>query len=351
MIRLLLVTGTPDLAARTAAALRNDSSMKLIGVAENGEQALAMATGLRPDVVAVEIRLPDGDSAETVKEIMIAAPRPVVVIAGQDGARRGMVAERALEAGALAVIAAPDAVADSVENVSMEKFLSTIRVMAQVKVVGHRRKKHKAEADSKKPKDGVEGPVSIIGIAASTGGPVALRAILRNIPAAFPAPILVVQHMSDGFIEGVATHLDATIPLRVKIAADGEWLRPGIVYLAPDRYQLGVSGKTRIRIVDDPPVNGFKPSASYLFRSISISFKDEALAVILTGMGDDGTEGLADLRRRGGRVIAQDQKTSAVFGMPKAAVLAGLVDFVLPLEAISEKMVTLTRAKEARQRN
>lgn len=342
MIRLLLVTGTSDLAARTAAALKNDASMQLIGVTENGEEALAMAIGLRPDVVAIELRLPNGDSVETVKEIMIATPRPVVAIFGRDGVQMGAVSERALEAGALAVIAAPDLAANPAENDSIEKFLSTIRGMAQVKVVRHRRKKRKAEPGLEKSPDDLERPVSIIGIAASTGGPTALRVILRTIPAEFPAPILIVQHMSDGFIEATAAHLDAAVALTVKIAADGERLRPGFVYLAPDSRQLGVFGKTRIRVADDAPVSGFRPSASYLFRSISGNFKKEALAIVLTGMGDDGILGLMDLRRQGGRVIAQDESTSAVFGMPKAAILAGLADFILPLEAIADRMIALT---------
>lgn len=345
MARLLLATGSPDLGARIAAATEGNAAVVLAGVARNRDQALALAIDLNPDIIAVDLDLLHGDNAEIVREIMIAAPRPVVVIASPDRVKIGFIPERTLDVGALAVIAAPVAT-----NESLEKFLSTISAMSQVKVVRHRRKKPPAEthADNIRRDDPAH-PVSVIGIAASTGGPTALRAILRKIPAGFPAPILVVQHMSDGFIEGVATHLHASIPLTVKIAADGERLRPGTVYLAPDHFQLGVSGKTRIRIVDGPPVNGFRPSASYLFRSISSSFKDEALAIVLTGMGDDGTKGLADLRHRGGRVIAQDEKTSAVFGMPKAAVQAGLVDFVLPLESIPEKMISLTCGNDSEQ--
>jgi two-component system chemotaxis response regulator CheB len=131
------------------------------------------------------------------------------------------------------------------------------------------------------------------------------------------------------------------VPLNVKVATNGERLRPGTVYLAPDCYQLGVSGRSRIRVTDDAPVGGFKPSGSYLFGSIARAFKDESLAVVLTGMGDDGTKGLRSLRKAGGKAIAQDEKSSIVFGMPKAAIGAGLVDFVLPLQSIAEKIVAM----------
>lgn len=342
MIRLLLVTTSADLAERTFAALRADTSMGLVGVARDGEQALAMSVDFQPEVVAVELGLAGGDSVDTIREIMIASPRPVVVIAGQESGGVGGTSERALEAGALAVIAAP--LPD--DGPSMSKFLSTIRAMAQVMVVRQRRRERRAEIVTGVPGGAAPRLASVVGIAASTGGPAALRSILAALPADFPAPILVVQHMSDGFIEGVAARLDATVPLSVRVAVDGERLRPGFVYLAPDGRQLGLSGKTRIRVTDDAPVDAFRPSATHLFRAIADCFREEALAVVLTGMGDDGIAGLADIRRRGGRIIAQDENTSAVFGMPKAAILAGLVDDVLPLEAIADKLVALTNKSD-----
>jgi two-component system, chemotaxis family, protein-glutamate methylesterase/glutaminase len=131
--------------------------------------------------------------------------------------------------------------------------------------------------------------------------------------------------------------------LRVKVAIDGERLRAGTAYLAPDGFQLGVSGRSRIRVSDDAPVDGFKPSGSYLFSSIARAFKAGSLAVVLTGMGSDGTEGLRALRKAGGKVIAQDETSSVVFGMPKAAIGAGLVDFVLPLESIGEKILAMAQ--------
>ncbi|MEY9101890.1 two-component system chemotaxis response regulator CheB [Sinorhizobium fredii] len=340
MTRILLATSTPDLEERVRMAAGVDAAIELVGVARSGKDAVRMTGKLLPDIVAVELR--DNDTAETVREIMIIAPTPVVMVAYQDGSQLGAISARALDSGALAVIPAPTASGTSLEKAAIEKFLSTIKAMAQVKVVRQWRKKTRGDHQVKEaPQSADDTQIAIVGIAASTGGPSAIRSLLKDLSANFPAPILIVQHMSNGFIEGVAASLDATIALKVKVGANGERLRPGTVYLAPDGHQLGVSGKSRLRVVDDDPIQGFKPSGSYLFGSIARAFKEESLAVILTGMGDDGTEGLRALHVAGGKVIAQDEESSVVFGMPKSAISAGLVDFVLPLDDIAGKITAL----------
>ncbi|MCA1408880.1 chemotaxis protein CheB [Ensifer sp. IC3342] len=343
MTRILLATSTPGLEQLVKKAAGTDAAVELVGVARSGKDAVRITGKLLPDIVAVELR--DAAAAETVREIMIAAPTPVVMVSYQDGSQLGAISAHALDAGALAVIPAPTASGTSLEQAAIDKFLSTIKAMAQVKVVRQWRKKTRGDHQVKEAPEAVSHTrIAIVAIAASTGGPAAIRSILRELPADFPAPILVVQHMSNGFIDGVAVSLDATVALKVKVGANGERLRPGTVYLAPDGHQLGVSGKLRLRVVDEDPIQGFKPSASYLFGSIARAFKGESLAVILTGMGDDGTEGLRALRVAGGKVIAQDEKSSIVFGMPKSAISAGLVDFVLPVEDIAAKITALATA-------
>lgn len=162
------------------------------------------------------------------------------------------------------------------EQPAIEKFLSTIKAMSQVKVVRQWRQKVRGDRAAKDQPPTARTPIGIVGIAASTGGPAAIRAILKDISADLPVPILIVQHMSNGFIDGVAASLNATVPLTVKVARNGELLKPGTVYLAPDNCQLGVSGRSRLRVSDDAPVNGFKPSGSYLFGSIARAFKGES---------------------------------------------------------------------------
>ncbi len=347
MVRILLAASRLDLQELVEKAVRRDSAAELLGVARSTGEAVAMARQLSPDIVTMELRLGDHDSAEAVREIMISAPAPIVMVSRENDEELGAAAARALEAGALAVIPAPPPVDGRLEKAATEKFLSTIKAMAHVKVVRQWRKKTSDDRrNDQGPAAAAHAPIGIVGIAASTGGPAAIRSILMNVSSKFPAPILIVQHMSSGFIDGVAASLDASVPLKVKVATDGERLRAGTVYLAPDGLQLGVSGRSRIRVVNDAPVEGFKPSGSYLFGSIARAFKGEALAVILTGMGNDGTEGLRSLREAGGKAIAQDEESSVVFGMPKSAIGAGLVDFVLPLESIGGKIVALAEGGE-----
>ncbi|RVJ53303.1 chemotaxis protein CheB [Sinorhizobium meliloti] len=346
MVRILLATSTHELEDLVKRAIEGDASAELVLIARSGREAVRMTGELLPDIVAVELCPSGDDSAETVREIMITAPTPIVLLSHRDGSQLGTISARALEAGALAVIPAPAAHGMPLEQPAIEKFLSTIKAMSQVKVVRQWRQKVRGGRGAKdQTLPAARTPIGIVAIAASTGGPAAIRSILKDISADFRVPILIVQHMSNGFIDGVAASLDAAVPLTVKVARNGELLKRGTVYLAPDNYQLGVSGRSRLRVSDDAPVNGFKPSGSYLFGSIARAFKGESLAVILTGMGDDGTEGLRALRMAGGKAIAQDEKSSVVFGMPKSAIGAGLVDLVLPLESIAENISAIARGR------
>jgi len=185
-------------------------------------------------------------------------------------------------------------------------------------------------------------------MAASTGGPAAIQKIISELPAAFP-PILVVQHIARGFIDGFATWLNTAGALRVRVAEAGEALQPGTVYVAPDDRHLGVSSRMQIDLAETPPIGGFRPSASHLFRSVAKQFGPAALAVVLTGMGDDGCEGLEEVRRQGGRVVAQDETSSVVFGMPAAAISAGLADGIVPIGEIAHTMKSLVSGREERR--
>lgn len=349
MVRVLLATSRLDLRELVQKSVDADQSAVLVGIAGGIAEAVRMARDLSPDIVAMELRLDERESHEAVRQIMISAPVPIVMVSWENDGPLGAATSRALDAGALAVIPAPPLAGGGLEKAATDKFLATIKAMAQVKVVRQWPKKQPTKRNNAGD-GGSDAPVAIVGIAASTGGPAAIRSILAQLPVTFPAPILIVQHMSNGFIDGVAASLDASVPMKVKVATDGERLRPGMAYLAPDGCQLGVTGRSRIRVSDDVPVDGFKPSGSYLFRSIARAFKAQALAVVLTGMGSDGTEGLRALRMSGGKAIAQDETSSVVFGMPKSAIGAGLVDFVVPLENIGDKIVALARGEGANGR-
>ena len=177
-------------------------------------------------------------------------------------------------------------------------------------------------------------------IAISTGGPAALQKLLTSLPRDFPAPILVVQHIAEGFVAGLILWLDSVSSLRVKLAENGEKLQNSTVYLAADDRHLGVSKNGRISLSSKSPVRGFRPSGTFLFESVAAAFGKAAVCVVMTGMGEDGVAGLRAVQKAGGRIIAQDENTSVVFGMPAAAIESGLVDVVLPLAAIVNQLST-----------
>ena len=186
------------------------------------------------------------------------------------------------------------------------------------------------------------GPVVAIGT--STGGPAALRRILIDLPGDFAAPILVVQHIAKGFLGGLASWLNSSCRLHVKVAGDAEPLESRTVYLAPDDRHLGVRRDGRTLLSDAPPIGGFRPSATFLFESVARAYGANAIGIILTGMGSDGVAGLRELHAAGGLVLAQDEASSVVYGMAQEAVQAGVADDVIPLERIASRLVELASA-------
>ena len=280
------------------------------------------------------------DGFTAIKEIMITAPTPIVVATGSTLAGEVATAMHALRAGALAVLRKPPAPGSPGFDEAARKLIATVKAMAQVKVVRHWRLHGPADAGGTSVllRASAVGAVRprLVAVATSTGGPAALQTLLSGLPGDFAAPILVVQHITAGFTAGLATWLNTVCDLQVKVAEHGERLAPHTVYVAPDDRHLGVSNQARRRAVDRAARRRLpaRPGRSSSSRSARV-FGSAALAVILTGMGDDGVAGLRAVRQAGGRIIAQDEETSVVFGMPGAAVAAGLADQVLPLDRIA----------------
>jgi two-component system chemotaxis response regulator CheB len=226
-------------------------------------------------------------------------------------------------------------------------LIAAVKAMAEVKVV--RRRAPPRPALASRPLTARSPRPRVLAIAASTGGPAALSMLLPGLSPDFPIPILVVQHITAGFIGGLVGWLAAMISLPVKLAEHGETLSGGTIYFAPDEYHLGISVNLSAILSSAPPIRGFRPSANLLFETAANACGPAALAVILTGMGNDGLDGLHAVKRRGGCVIAQDEETSVVFGMPGSAIGAGVADAVLALEAIAgglNEIVGVTSAEE-----
>lgn len=321
--------------------LESDQRIHILRVLRDGNEAVAAVKKLRPDLVLLGVRLDRLDGVGAVQEIMRECPTPTLIIADDPDIQDKDLSGLALKAGALAVLHPP--LGSKRAERYRSEFLGTIAEMATVKLV--RRWPEKPSARPTPPIRGTAQPLraKVIAVGASTGGPAALETILTGLSRDFPSPILVVQHIASGFIDGVAAWLDRSSKLRVKVAEDGEPLRAGTVYLGPDDLQLGVSRRSAIALSLAPPIGGFRPSASYLFESVAQSFGRDALAVILTGMGQDGLEGLKRVHSAGGTVIAQSKDSCVVFGMPGAAIEEGIADRTMSPHEIGAALSQLDR--------
>lgn len=315
--------------------LRSDPELEVIGEAKNGVEAVEITKRLRPNVVTMDIRMPVMNGFEATKRIMIEAPTPIVIVSGSVDVREVETSMHALRAGALDVIQKPMGPGSADFEGISRRFVSTVKGMSRVKVVRHFPERPSAAppAAALPARNGAR--CRIVAIASSTGGPEAVYRVLSCLPGDFPVPILVAQHVAAGFVQGLATWLSAGCAFRVKVAEDGEPLLARTVYLAPDDRHLEVSDRATIKTSIAAPIGGFRPSATALFESVARTFGSSAVVLILTGMGQDGVDGLRAVRSAGGRIIAQDEESSVVFGMPGAAIAAGLADAVLPLAAIA----------------
>ena len=325
--------------------LGSDPEISVVGLAENGLQAIEQTRSLKPDIVAMDINMPVLGGLEAIERIMSATPVPILVITDLDHAR---IAFSALSRGALDIyhksFYSPDMAAELIAKV---KLLSKMKVIRHIfpkegeASVGSHPFAQIKNASSLPPAVGQIGgrrehgkAFRVVAIASSTGGPRALAQIFSGMRAGFPLPIVVAQHISDGFVNGLVEWLDSVTPVKVKFAADGELLQENRVYFAPAGTHITVKASGRLALAGAALEDLLHPSCDLLLASAGEAFGAQSLGVILTGMGDDGVEGLRSIRERGGYTVAQDESTSVVFGMPKVAIDNGLIDKVCPLDEI-----------------
>jgi two-component system chemotaxis response regulator CheB len=321
--------------------LEHDGTIEVVGVHGTAESAIAALPSVRPDLLTMDVELPGMSGFEAVEQIMSSQPVPILVLSSHVR-RGGELAAAALAAGALEAVGKDDLDLTRPGGAAAAAFRGRIRVLARARVIRHpraklRRGRSKSTAPSRK-----RGAVEAIGIVASTGGPQALAELLAQLPAAFAPPLLVVQHMAAGFTAGLATWLDATVPVRVQLAAEGAPLGPG-AWVAPEGAHL-VLGEDRRLTLDRRTPGMHRPSGDVLFRNLAERLGAHAVGVVLSGMGSDGAQGVAALSAAGGLTIAQDEESSAIYGMPKAAADAG-AELVLPLPEIAPALLALAGAK------
>ncbi|RKG95674.1 chemotaxis-specific protein-glutamate methyltransferase CheB [Corallococcus carmarthensis] len=342
-LRILVAEDSPTARRLLVEILRTDPALTVVGEAKDGLEAVELCQRLQPSLVTMDIQMPRMDGLDATRRIMTEVPTPVVVVSTLVE-RDIQTSMAALRAGALAVLQKPVGPESPDFEADSRRLRDTLKAMAQVKVV--RRWPDRATPPPP-PQEATPTPSTrppaVLALAASTGGPAALHRILSDLGTREPAPppILVVQHIALGFGNGLATWLGTATKLRVKVAEDGEPLAPGTVYLAPDDKHLGVTQDHRAQVSGAAPIQGFRPSANWLFRSVARAYGQTSLAVVLTGMGQDGLDGIRDLHQAGGRVIAQDEATSVVYGMPAVVVGANLAHEVLPLGQIARRLMAL----------
>lgn len=346
-ISVLVVEDSAVMRMLLVHVLESDSAIRVTDAVDSGAAALDVIARRPPDVVLMDIHMEGMDGFETARRIMETHAVPIVMCSAVSDPHSVATSFRAYEAGALAVVAKPVSIVHPDFPRQSSELVQSVKLMSEVKVVRRwPRKAAPAPLVAPPPQRAcaADARINVIGIGASTGGPPALQTVLSALPADFPAPVLVVQHITAGFLSGLVEWLDDSIALPVRIAQAGTDAEPGHVYLAPDDHHLTLDAAGRIRLDSEPMSHGVRPSADRLFASLAERLGAQAAGVLLTGMGKDGAAGLRTMRDRGARTIVQDRETSVVFGMPGAALALQAAEQVLPIEKIGDALCRIAYA-------
>lgn len=348
-ISVLIVEDSPVVRDLLISILDSDPQIRVAGAVENGEEALREAKRLHPDLITMDVILPGMDGLEATRRIMEEVPTPILIVSAAWVSTEVEKTFRAIEAGALAVLEKPSASSVGID-VRARELIRAVKVMSEVKVVRRWARNSRGEAALTVPDDldvgkVVQQPFDVVAIGASTGGPTVLKTVLSGLPENFQAPILIVQHMTQGFIGGFADWLSRASHYPVSVAVNGQEIRPGHAYVAPDGLHMGVNGFGKIVLARGEPDHGLRPSVSHLFRSVLRAYGKNAAGVLLTGMGRDGAHELKAMKDKGMLTIAQSRESSVVFGMPGEAIGMNAASYILPPEKIA-RMLKKLNAKQ-----
>ncbi|GAA5213961.1 chemotaxis response regulator protein-glutamate methylesterase [Corallincola platygyrae] len=363
-IKVLVVDDSSFFRRRVSEILEKDRGLQVVGSANNGKEAIAQVKKLKPDVITMDIEMPVMDGISAVKAIMAEDPTPILMFSSltQEGAKATL---DALDAGAM------DFLPKKFEDIAKDRDEAAHLLQSRVTALGRRRAVRRAapaaaptrptatrplanrlssaSATAAKPTESKRtAPIrksgkryKLVAIGTSTGGPVALQTILTKIPANFPHPIVLIQHMPATFTGAFAQRLNSLCKIKVSEAKDGDMLRPGHAYLAPGGKQMLVDGRdsaARVRIIDGGDKVNYKPCVDVTFAACAKVFGGDVLAAVLTGMGADGRDGARLLKQKGAKIWAQDEKSCVVYGMPQAVAAAGLSEASYPLDEFAERI-------------
>jgi len=344
-VRVLVVDDSAFMRRVIADAIASQPDMEVAGVAHNGLDALLKVEQLQPDVVTLDVEMPDMDGLTALRHLMARYPRPVVMLSSQT--QHGAITTlRALSIGAVDFVAKPSGAISLDFSRVREELLQKIRGAALARVRAQVASTRRPPEATRVPRAKYPGAFEhLVVIGCSTGGPRALAALVPELPAEAPTAYLIVQHMPAGFTRSLAERLDASGPIAVREAVAGDRLEGGTALVAPGDYHLRLSPSGAVELDQAARVHGVRPSVDVALESVSERFGSKTVAVILTGMGQDGAAGAAVVRQAGGYVLAEDESTCVVWGMPRAVVERGLAHRVAPLDGIAEAIASIVSAR------
>ena len=336
-IKVLVVDDSALARDMITAILSTDRDIRVIGQAANGREAVAMAQELKPDIVTMDIEMPVMNGIEALEAIMASHAVPVLVISSKGDART---AYSAVSKGALEIVPKSD-----IDPETPSLLTEKIKLLSRVRVITHIRSNHSGLKEARRPRPPQMQSTlcQIVAIASSTGGPKALSELLPVFPERFPCPVVIAQHISDGFISGMIDWLKRLTRLQIKLGEEGEPIVAGTAYVSPSERHMAIGPGKKIVMIDRKPKDVYHPSCDILLSSAASVYGASCIGVILTGMGDDGVAGMGRIKACGGTTIAQDEKSSAIFGMPKVAIEKGCIDKVLSLGKIAAEIMNLIR--------
>ncbi|MDK2822089.1 MAG: two-component system, chemotaxis family, protein-glutamate methylesterase/glutaminase [Clostridia bacterium] len=346
-IRVLVVDDSAFMRKVISDIVNKDDDLELAGTARDGLDAIAKINELKPDVITLDVEMPKLNGLQALEKIMTLRPTPVIMLSSLTQAGTDITI-KALAKGAIDFVQKPGGAIslniNQVENEIIKKIKLAYKVNLKQQIVSTEKNEKHVIINKPLVKSSnyiLDFPIILLGT--STGGPKALHKIFENLPSHLHASILVVQHMPPGFTKSLAQRLDNLTDLHVKEAEDGEPIKPGYAYIAPGNYQMEVKIKDNcqpiINVHQGPLVTGHRPSVDALFNSVAQTGLKKIIAVIMTGMGHDGREGMKKLKNKGCITIAESEETCVVFGMPKAAIETGCVDKIVPLSNIVQEII------------
>jgi two-component system chemotaxis response regulator CheB len=343
-IRVLVVDDSLFMRRMMSDLLSRDPELEVVGTARDGQEGLEQARQLKPDVITLDVEMPVMDGITMLERLMAEQPTPVVMVSSltQEGAE---ITLRCLERGAVDFVPKPSgAVSLDLYKVSsqiIEKVKAAARVPRHRLTLTQGQRLPTHQDGGSKPsglphRERGDAPLVVIG--ASTGGPRALSTLISQLPQELVAPMLIIQHMPEGFTRSFAERLDRLSHLHVREAQEGDRLQPGIAYLAPGGVHLRLQPDGRLHLSQEPPLHGVRPAVDITLLSIAEHYRGKVVVAILTGMGSDGAMGVRMLHAKGARILAEDESSCVVFGMPRAAIQTGCVHRVVPIEQMANAL-------------